>query len=112
MSGYSYLTCSLAIMYQAGVAVHRNLYKLNMLQKMRLSVPVIGVGNLSFGGSGKTLVVQAIAERLVAEGLKVGIVCRSYGAAAGPHILNGGGQGCPVPGAPDSGNPRTGFPSI
>lgn len=83
----SYLFCPLELMYKAGAAIHRNLYKLNMLRKTRLDVPVIGVGNLSFGGSGKTLVVSRIAEKLMADGKKVGIVCRSYGALAGPHVL-------------------------
>lgn len=86
----SYLLCPASITYKLGAAFHRNLYKIKMLQKDRLRVPVIGVGNLSFGGSGKTLVTKAIAEKLSAEGISVGIVSRSYGAEPGPHILENG----------------------
>ncbi len=75
-------------MYKIGAGIHRNLYELNILQKVRLPVPLIGVGNLSFGGSGKTLIVQTIAEKLMADGKRVGVVCRSYGAEPGPHILS------------------------
>ena len=45
-----------------------------------LSVPVIVVGNLTVGGVGKTPLVIALAQYLSAQGLRVGIVSRGYGA--------------------------------
>lgn len=45
-----------------------------------LDIPVIVVGNLTVGGVGKTPLVIALAERLSARGLRVGIVTRGYGA--------------------------------
>ena len=44
-----------------------------------LPVPVVVVGNIVAGGSGKTPVTQALALALTARGLKVGIVSRGYG---------------------------------
>ena len=86
----TYLLSPLSVTYKLGAAIHRNLFDLNILQKTRLDVPVIGVGNLSFGGSGKTILCQTIAARLANEGLRVGVVCRSFAAESGPHILQEG----------------------
>lgn len=47
---------------------------------VRLPVPVIVVGNISVGGTGKTPAIQAIAASLVQHGYRPGIVSRGYGA--------------------------------
>lgn len=58
-------------------------------------VPVIVVGNLAVGGSGKTPLVIWLAEALQASGFRVGIVSRGYGGT-GPFPLFVGGQTDPV----------------
>ncbi|MEJ6023089.1 tetraacyldisaccharide 4'-kinase [Ramlibacter sp. PS4R-6] len=45
----------------------------------RVGVPVVVVGNVIAGGSGKTPVVQTVVRHLKARGLKVGVVSRGYG---------------------------------
>src|SRR5689334_17170408 len=49
----------------------------------RVSVPVVCVGNLTLGGTGKTPMVAWIARWFRARDVRVGIVSRGYGAAAG-----------------------------
>src|SRR5665213_4349076 len=52
-----------------------------------VGVPVLSVGNLSVGGTGRSLVVHALARYLVLRGKKPAIVLRGYGAAPGPRPL-------------------------
>jgi tetraacyldisaccharide 4'-kinase len=48
----------------------------------RVGVPVVSVGNLTLGGTGKTPMVEWIANWLVQRNVRVAIVSRGYGAAA------------------------------
>ncbi len=52
-----------------------------------LAVPVLVIGNISVGGTGKTPLILALSSELKAAGLKVGIVSRGYGAAATEYPL-------------------------
>ena len=47
----------------------------------RVGVPVVSVGNLTLGGTGKTPLVEWIVRRLIEQGKSVGIISRGYGAA-------------------------------
>ena len=51
----------------------------------RVDVPVISVGNLTLGGTGKTPMVEWIVRRLQAQGKKAGIVSRGYGSRQGAN---------------------------
>ena len=51
----------------------------------RLDVPVISVGNLTLGGTGKTPLVEWIVGTYLAQGKNVGIISRGYGARGGPN---------------------------
>jgi tetraacyldisaccharide 4'-kinase len=57
----------------------RNWQRHRAARHTQLPVPVVVVGNIVAGGSGKTPVTQALAIALTARGLKVGIVSRGYG---------------------------------
>lgn len=56
----------------------RLLYRLRLLPSAKLPVPVIVVGNLTVGGTGKTPLVVAVAELLQAAGYRPGIISRGY----------------------------------
>ncbi len=70
------------------VGVRRGFFRCGVLRSFRLPVPVIVVGNLTVGGSGKTPLVLWLVERLRAAGWQPGIVSRGYrGAAAGAFAV-------------------------
>lgn len=73
----------------AGVASLRAaLYRGRLLRQTRLDGPVLSVGNLSVGGSGKTPMVALLASMLSAEGRPVSILSRGYGGAfRGPCLI-------------------------
>jgi tetraacyldisaccharide 4'-kinase len=64
--------------YAAGVNLRLALYRRNYFKTYRLKTPVISVGNISFGGTGKTPCAAYIANYLHSEGLKVSILSRGY----------------------------------
>ena len=53
------------------------------------NLPLLVVGNISLGGTGKTPVVQALVQDLSARGIRCGIISRGYGSSVGkgPHIV-------------------------
>jgi tetraacyldisaccharide 4'-kinase len=61
------------------VAARRRAYERGWLGRARAARPVVVVGNLTVGGTGKTPLTLWLAQRLGAEGLKVGILSRGYG---------------------------------
>jgi len=57
-------------------------YKAHFFKRYKLSVPVISVGNLVLGGTGKTPTVRHIADTLSRRGYSLAIVSRGYGGKA------------------------------
>jgi len=72
----------LSLVFRVGVSFRRWLYRLQILRARRIGVPVIVVGNIAVGGSGKTPVVLWLAERLQQSGRRPGIVSRGYAGTA------------------------------
>ena len=69
-------------LFRAGVAVRRGLYRSGALRTERASLPVVVVGNLTVGGTGKTPVAAWLARQLALRGHRVGVVLRGYGGRA------------------------------
>jgi len=76
----SWLLWPVSIVFRLAVALRRILYLLRVLKSVHPGIPVIVVGNLTVGGSGKTPLVIWIAEFLKSKGWSPGIVSRGYGA--------------------------------
>jgi tetraacyldisaccharide 4'-kinase len=68
----------LSAAYGAGAAWRRRWYAAHPSRRQRLARPVISVGNLTVGGSGKTPVVEALARLLVGAGERPAILTRGY----------------------------------
>jgi tetraacyldisaccharide 4'-kinase len=78
-----------------GAAVHaRNaLYDREILRKRRLQAPVISVGNLSVGGSGKTPFVILLGEILKERGISFDVLSRGYGRrSCGTRVVDPNGS--------------------
>lgn len=63
-------------------SLRKYLYQHGRLKSYRLNVPVIVVGNINVGGTGKTPLVIWLAEQLKLAGYKPGIISRGYGGSA------------------------------
>ncbi|MGR8949778.1 MAG: tetraacyldisaccharide 4'-kinase [Gammaproteobacteria bacterium] len=74
----STLLAPIAWLYRFCVAIRRAFYRSGLLSSYRAPVPVIVVGNLTVGGTGKTPLVIWLAEFLRASGFKPGIISRGY----------------------------------
>jgi tetraacyldisaccharide 4'-kinase len=64
--------------FEGAVRLRTSLYHDGVLPKRRVAVPVVVVGNLTVGGTGKTTVVAWLAQRLRERGIRPGIVLRGY----------------------------------
>jgi tetraacyldisaccharide 4'-kinase len=92
---------TLAEPFYAAVASARNrLFDAGMIRSVRLPRPVVSVGNITTGGTGKTPLVRWLAQRLRDHGKQVAVLSRGYKAAPGAlgdeqlmldRLLNGPG---------------------
>ncbi|MDP1732972.1 MAG: tetraacyldisaccharide 4'-kinase [Sulfuritalea sp.] len=67
-----------SLVFMGLVALRRTLYRAGLLHREHLPVPVVVVGNITVGGSGKTPLVIHLAQALRALGRHPGIVSRGY----------------------------------
>ena len=73
------LLLPVAWMFGAIACLRRLLFRLRLLKSERLPVPVVVVGNVVVGGSGKTPLVLWVAHHLREQGWRPGIVSRGHG---------------------------------
>ena len=76
----NFLLLPLSFLYGIAMKIRGFLYQWGLKSSHALGVPVIVVGNLSVGGTGKTPLVIALVQALRAKGYKPGVISRGYGA--------------------------------
>jgi tetraacyldisaccharide 4'-kinase len=112
------LLTPLSLVFRTVVWLRRSAYRIGLLRSQRVSLPVIIVGNITAGGTGKTPLVIWLAEYLRDKGYRPGIISRGYGgkASSWPQqvrpdsdpamvgdeaVLLAGATGCPMAVGPD-----------
>ena len=85
----------LSWLYGAGVGVRNWLYENGLLRTHNVGIPVVSVGNLSAGGTGKTPFVEYLARNLCDRGKKVAVLSRGFRRATkGYVVVSNGRQVC------------------
>ena len=74
----------LALLLRVLVALRIVLYRTGVLKAERLPVPVVVVGNIFIGGTGKTPLTIWLAQQLRAAGMTPGVISRGHGGASAP----------------------------
>lgn len=74
-------------LYGAGATARAAAYQRGWLRRRRLARPVISIGNLTAGGTGKTPLVRWTAERLLQQGFRPAILTRGYRRERGPDAI-------------------------
>lgn len=81
-SFYLYLLFPITVIYALLSALRRAGYRLGLFRRYKAPVPVVVVGNINVGGTGKTPLVIALVKALQTAGMKPGIISRGYGSKA------------------------------
>lgn len=76
----TFLLLPFSYLFLAAISLRRSLYRYHLFKSYKPPVPVIVVGNITVGGTGKTPCVIALAIYFKELGYRVGIVSRGYGA--------------------------------
>ena len=85
----SFLLKPLSKLFAKIAAKRRDDFVSGRLKSEKLPVPVVVVGNIHAGGTGKTPIVAALVSGLQEKGVKVGIISRGYGRKSkAVHVLN------------------------
>jgi tetraacyldisaccharide 4'-kinase len=79
LGGGALIFLPFALVFRLVVAVRKRLYRWRILPSWRGRAPVVVIGNITVGGTGKTPLVIAIAEMLKRHGWTPGVVARGYG---------------------------------
>jgi len=101
----------LSLLFSAVAGARRALFRAGLLHIARVRVPVIVIGNISVGGTGKTPLAIALAEALVARGFHPALVSRGYGGRGGvPRAVTPASKAADVGDEPLLIAARTGLP--
>src|SRR5688572_23582429 len=83
LGGGALVLLPFTLVFMLASALRRALYRARILPAWRAPVPVIVVGNITVGGTGKTPLVLEVLEILQRHGFNPGAVARGYGRVPG-----------------------------
>ncbi len=83
-------------MFALLTVLRRGLFRMGLLHARAVAAPVIIIGNITVGGTGKTPLVIALAERLTQSGKHVGVITRGYVRRGGAVVNKPFGTIAPV----------------
>ena len=79
LGGLALVLFPVTLAFGAGTWLRRALYRMRLLPRWKAPIPVVVVGNISVGGTGKTPLTLAILDLLQARGFTPGAIARGYG---------------------------------
>jgi tetraacyldisaccharide 4'-kinase len=88
-----YLLYPVSFLYGYVMFVRNVLFDISLFRQSGIGVPVISIGNITAGGTGKTPMTVYLAERLQQSGLSVGILSRGYKRGTKGYLLVSDGSG-------------------
>lgn len=86
MSFWKLLLLPFAIIYGWAIRIRHWMFNVNILKSESFDIPVIGVGNLSMGGTGKTPMVEYLI-RLLSDDNKIAVLSRGYGRKSNGFLI-------------------------
>lgn len=94
----------LASVYDAGLEAYLAAERIGLRKRQRLPVPVISVGNLTVGGTGKTPMTQWLCRQLIQQGKRAAVLSRGHGGASQSVRLVSDAEGRVLLSAADAGD--------
>jgi len=74
-----FLLTPLSVLFFIAIKIRIFFYSIGLLKSCKLPRPVIVIGNITLGGTGKTSLIQKIIEDLTKKKISVGVISRGYG---------------------------------
>ena len=78
-AAWLWLLLPVSWLYEFITMVRRQAYKIGLFASYRAPIPLMVIGNITVGGSGKTPLIIALVNYLQKQGIKVGVISRGYG---------------------------------
>ena len=78
-AAWLWLLLPISWLYGFITMLRRQAYKIGLLSSYRAPIPIMVIGNISVGGSGKTPLIITLVSYLQDQGIKVGVISRGYG---------------------------------
>jgi tetraacyldisaccharide 4'-kinase len=84
---FKILLSPFSLLYGLGVGLRNLFFNIGLLPQKKFDLPIISVGNLSVGGTGKTPMVEYLIDIIQEEGLKPAVISQGYKRKKGGYIL-------------------------